>query len=120
MATTRKVLVIEDDADVRASLTAALEESGAEVIAAADAPDGLARLRAGAEPAVIVLDIRAARRTAEAFLREVRADARFAHLPVVSLGSCFDDVGASERGAFDMGDVLGIVLSLCDARIAKA
>lgn len=119
-ATSRKVLVIEDDAEVRASLTAALEESGAEVIGANDAPDGLAQLRAGADPAVIVLDIRVARRTAEAFLRELRADARFEHLPVISLSSTCDDFGAWDRGPFDMDDVLGIVLSLFETRTATA
>jgi CheY-like chemotaxis protein len=51
------VLVVEDDEDIRADLTAILRVKGFTVDEAANGRDALARLRAGARPCVIVLDL---------------------------------------------------------------
>src|SRR5689334_14976332 len=54
--TRQRVLVIEDDADIRASLVEYLEDEGFEVAAAENGAVGLARLAAGPLPGVVLLD----------------------------------------------------------------
>jgi CheY-like chemotaxis protein len=51
------VLIVEDDDDIRADLTAILRVKGFTVDEAANGIDALARLREGARPCVIVLDL---------------------------------------------------------------
>ncbi len=55
-ATAGKVLIIDDDADFRASLTEVLERAGYSVLAAASAREGLSKI-ATEPPDLIVLDI---------------------------------------------------------------
>jgi CheY-like chemotaxis protein len=119
----RRVLIIEDDADVREGLAAAMEDAGAEVAVAADGLEGLARLREGPRPAVILLDLRLPRLGGEDFLREVRADPRFEHLPVITMtaGSSVasgDDIVARLQKPFDFEDLRRIVESLFEADAA--
>jgi CheY-like chemotaxis protein len=52
----RKILIVDDDADFRASLTAVLENEGYCVCAAASAREGLAKI-ASEPPDLIILDI---------------------------------------------------------------
>jgi CheY-like chemotaxis protein len=51
-----KILIIDDDADFRASVTAALESDGYRVLNAASAQEGLAKI-VGEPPDLIVLDV---------------------------------------------------------------
>ena len=101
-----RVLVIEGDARVRAAIAHGLEDEGAEVIVASDGRDGLARLEAGAEPSVVLVDVRRPRLGGAAFVEEVRADPRFEHLPIITMS------GAAQRRPADLEDLLGIALSL--------
>ena len=102
----RRILVIEGDARVRAAIAHGLEDGGAEVIVAADEREGLARLEAGAEPSVVLVDVRGSRLGGASFVEEVRADPRFEHLPIITMS------GAVRRRPVDLDDVLGIALSL--------
>jgi CheY-like chemotaxis protein len=54
----RRILIVEDDADLREALAEAMADAGAEVVVAADGVDALARLRSGPRPSVILLDLR--------------------------------------------------------------
>jgi CheY-like chemotaxis protein len=53
----RDVLVVEDDTDLRESLSQALRDQGFGVNAASNGQEALDLLRAGARPAVILLDL---------------------------------------------------------------
>lgn len=114
MSSTRRVLLIEQDAAVRAALAQALAGGGAEVIVASDGADGIARLEDGAAPAVVLVDLRQPDSGVEAFVAAVRSDPRFADVPVITMSA----EGGSRRGCeaapFDVDDVLAIVLSLCE------
>jgi len=117
----RRILVIEDDPDVRSALADALSAAGAEVVVASDGQDGLDRVRAGCRPSVILLDLRMPRLDGDAFLREMRSDPSLEHVPVITMTAGLDtpqerDVVAHLRKPFDLDDLLGIVLSLCDAQ----
>jgi two-component system, chemotaxis family, chemotaxis protein CheY len=54
---TAKVLVIDDDEDIRSTISDALQEEGYVVGVAANGADGLALLRDGFRPCVILLDL---------------------------------------------------------------
>ncbi len=112
MPSSRRVLLIEQDAAVRASLSTALTGRGAEVVVASDGEDGLARLACGEAPAVVLLGLHPPRRGGDAFMRAIRADPRYADVPVITMAGD----GPHRRGPtpFDVEDVLALVLSLCD------
>jgi CheY-like chemotaxis protein len=117
------VLVVDDDTAVRAALAEALEGAGLRVDLAADGAAGLEHLRRGPPPAVIVVDLRVAQLRGEEFLRELRADPRFEHVPVITMTAGLeppdgDGVLAYLHEPFDVGDLLGIVLSLTGASAA--
>jgi CheY-like chemotaxis protein len=114
----RRILIIEDDADIREALTDAMT-GVAEVVVAADGLEGLARLREGPRPAVILLDLRMPRLGGEEFLRELRADRRFEHVPVITMTAGTSvaegsDIVARLHKPFDLEDLLRIVESLFD------
>lgn len=117
----KHILVIEDDAEVRAALAAALREAGLRVHLALDGKGGLEHLRMGHHPSVIVLDLRAPHLGCVAFLRELRADPRFERIPVITMSGC-DQASphalTHAHGPFDVHDLLGIVLSLAEATAA--
>jgi CheY-like chemotaxis protein len=116
----RRILIVEDDADVRQALADAMRDAGADVVVARDGLDALERLRSGPRPTVILLDLRLPRLGGEGFLTEMRADPRFDHIPVITMtgGS-----GAAQGGGvvarlqkpFDFDDLCRIVESLFDA-----
>ncbi|HEY6004498.1 MAG TPA: response regulator [Anaeromyxobacter sp.] len=119
----KHILLIEDDADVRVSLADALRAAGLRVELAVDGVDGLERLRTGACPSVIVLDLRMPRLGGLEFLREMRADPRFEHIPVITMTAGpapgdHHEVLAHLSKPFDVDDLLGIVLSLAEASAA--
>jgi DNA-binding NtrC family response regulator len=112
------ILVIEDDVDVREALADALGYAGLGVELAEDGQVGLDRLHAGCSPAVILLDLRMPRMSGEGFLQAIRADARFEHVPVITMtggGDAVEDgvVVARLRKPFDLDQLLEIVVSLC-------
>jgi CheY-like chemotaxis protein len=119
----KHILVIEDDADVREALATVLGDAGLSVHLAADGRVGLEHLRSGARPSVIVLDLRMPRLCGGEFLREMRADPRFEHIPVITMTAGLDTPGADDSLAhlqkpFDVEDLLDIVLSLAEPEAA--
>ncbi len=123
MGLERHILVIEDDADVRAALAEALQDAGLRVHLAVDGVDGLDMLNAGPRPCVIVLDLRMPRLGGLEFLRDMRADPRFEHIPVISMTAGTETPGRGEVLAhlgkpFDLDALLEIVLSLTEASAA--
>lgn len=114
-----RILIVEDDKDVRDALSEALAEAGLTVEVACDGVEGLERLRAGPPPSVILLDLRMPRLGGEELLRALRADPVHEHVPVISMTAGVgrlqdDEVVAHLHKPFDLDDLLGIVLSLCE------
>ena len=82
----RKVLIVDDSLTVRSDLQEAFEEAGMAALACAsagEARDALDNERIG----LMVLDVQLPDADGVAFLREIRADARHATLPVLMLSS---------------------------------
>jgi two-component system alkaline phosphatase synthesis response regulator PhoP len=81
-AAKRKILVVDDEEDVRDFLQAVLEDAGFEVETAADGEDALFKVRAN-PPDAISLDLVMPRKSGAKFLREIRKDESLQHIPVV-------------------------------------
>jgi CheY-like chemotaxis protein len=116
----KRILIVEDDADIREALADAMADVGAEVVVAEDGIDALERLRAGPRPSVILLDLRLPRLGGDDFLRQMRADPRFEHLPVITMtaGTASSDapeIVARLHKPIDLDDLRAIVVSLFDA-----
>jgi signal transduction histidine kinase len=79
------VLIVEDDADVREALTMMIESAGHAVAAFGDGHDALERLRAGARPHLILLDLMMPRMDGWQFHAELQRDPGLAAIPVVIL-----------------------------------
>ena len=115
----RRILIVEDDADVREALAMAMRDAGAEVDLAEDGVAALERLRTGPSPAVVLLDLRLPRLGGEGLVAALRADPRFERLPIITMtagtGSVSGDVVARLQKPFDFDDLRRIVESLFDA-----
>ena len=77
-----RILVIDDDRDIRDILVIVLSAEGHEVDTAADGLAGLEQLRMGCRPSLILLDMMMPRLDGEGFLRAMRSDPNTADIPV--------------------------------------
>jgi len=113
-----KVLVIDDEPQIRKFLRIGLESQGHEVIAAADASEGIARCAESA-PALVVLDLGLPDREGFDVIREVRGWSR---VPILVLSVRADeeqkvlalDLGANDfvTKPFGMAELLARVRAL--------
>jgi CheY-like chemotaxis protein len=81
----KTVMIVEDDADIREALTALLVETGYSVACAGDGEDALRQLKAGARPAVVLLDLMMPVMTGAEFRQAQLADPELAGIPIVVL-----------------------------------
>ena len=79
------MLLIDDHEDARTALELVLEAAGFSVVGAADAEIGLAQLRRGLQPGLVLLDLGLPGMSASSFNQAMRAEARLASTPVVVL-----------------------------------
>jgi DNA-binding response OmpR family regulator len=79
-----RVLIIDDEADVRAYLETLLRENGFETAVASDGDSGF-DLAKSFRPEVITLDIIMPRETGVKFYRKLRKDANLKNTPVIIL-----------------------------------
>ncbi len=109
-----RILVIEDDSDVRALMVEALSRGGHVV---EDASDGVEGLQCAREhrPDLILLDLMMPTMDGWAFLEEQKRDRRLANIPVVLVSGCpeekVEDLEADGylRKAEDLDEVLELV-----------
>ncbi len=78
----RRILIIDDDDDVREAIAEALEVDGFTVDVAAGGEQGLERLRSGPHPCVILLDLLMPGMDGAEFLSQLRSDPVLAGIPV--------------------------------------
>jgi DNA-binding response OmpR family regulator len=98
-----KVMVVEDERDIRDILKNLLEEEGFQVIALADGLNIMEEIRAN-EPDLLLLDQILPGKTGIDALKEVRSSEKFANLPVImvtGLSGEDDKVNALDVGADD-------------------
>jgi two-component system, chemotaxis family, chemotaxis protein CheY len=78
------ILIVEDDPDLQEAMAVILDAEGYRIIAAGDGQEAIDRLRDGARPSVIVLDLMLPRKDGRQFRTEQLADPRFAAIPVIA------------------------------------
>ena len=79
-----KVLVIDDEAGVRRTLSMILEDEGYQVITASDGKEGLDRALKE-EPDLILCDIRMPRMDGLEFMKRMQSNDAYASIPVIEV-----------------------------------
>jgi CheY-like chemotaxis protein len=82
MSEAKRILVVDDEQDVREYLSALLEDAGYRVTTAEHGEQALAEVRKEA-PDLVSVDIRMPEKTGVRFYREMREDPRLAKIPIV-------------------------------------
>jgi CheY-like chemotaxis protein len=77
-----KILVVDDDADIREVLSEVLEESGHQVVTATNGLEALEILRTGLAPCMVFLDLMMPVMDGYLFMEERRNDPTLALIPV--------------------------------------
>jgi len=100
----RRILLVEDNRDLREALGAVLEDAGYDVAFAPNGKAALDLLRKGVAPAVILLDLAMPVMSGWAFRRRQAADPALAAIPVIVLSA--DPRAASLADSPGIRDVL--------------
>ncbi|HUU03501.1 MAG TPA: response regulator [Myxococcota bacterium] len=78
----KKVLVVDDEADVRKFITAVLEKEGYQTVTAGDGVEALQK--AGSEkPDLIILDLQMPEKTGTDFYRKLSRDKDLGQIPII-------------------------------------
>lgn len=83
----RRILIVEDDPDIQASLVELLGVMGDEAITADDGQEALQLLRQNELPNLILLDLSMPRMDGSSFRAKQLADPRLARVPVVLISA---------------------------------
>lgn len=81
-----RILIADDEKDIRDLITFTLHFAGHEVIAASNGEDAVHQA-VEAIPDIILLDVRMPRMTGYEACREIKADERTKHIPVIFLSA---------------------------------
>ncbi len=102
----QKILIVDDDLDILAALSAILTNFGYEVISAESKKEGLEKLLS-VKPDIAVLDVMM--ETGQAgfeLTREIREISGFEDLPIIMLTSVGDETGVNFQAAMSDSDWL--------------
>jgi CheY-like chemotaxis protein len=112
------ILIVEDNADTRDVLQRILVMQGYQVIGTRNGLDALAYLESGAMPAAIILDIAMPIMDGITFSQKLRADTRWAHVPVIVYTAMptkhvATAAGLFRKGTDDPGRLLDLLAQVC-------
>ena len=117
-----RILVVEDDSDLRRSLAEVLEDEGCEVACARDGQEALRQLEAPSKPAAILLDLTMPGMDGWTFRTRQRSDPRIAAIPTVVISAAYENdsrgVAALQADAFlakpfDVGSLIDALKRVC-------
>ncbi len=96
MAENAKILVVDDDPDIRTVLTALLESKGYQIVTASNGQEGLDALKAE-KPNMMILDLLMSEMDGFTVMQKLKDPrwAKYAHIPIMVLTSVRED--ASRR-----------------------
>jgi CheY-like chemotaxis protein len=90
---TRKILLVDDDPDFRATAAIVLETAGYEVVQAEDGHSALGALQR-VRPDLIVSDLNMPLMDGRTLCKRVRANAEFARIPFVIMSALVEESGS--------------------------
>jgi two-component system alkaline phosphatase synthesis response regulator PhoP len=96
----KRILVVDDEPDFASIVQGNLEKEGFEVEVAYDGVEGLEKVKAN-PPDVIVLDVMMPEKDGYKMCKEVKADERFADIPVIMLTAVGDHVTSTRYSHAD-------------------
>jgi CheY-like chemotaxis protein len=96
----KRVMIVDDDADIRCGIAYALELEGYEVVQARDGREALQKLRHALRPAAIVLDLMMPGMNGWQFREEQRRDPELAKIPVIVTTARGGSDGTIQADAF--------------------
>jgi CheY-like chemotaxis protein len=117
-----RVLVVDDDADIRQTVIEVLQESGHHATGASNGLEALERLRGTAElPCVILLDLMMPEMDGEQFREEQLKDPLLSRIPVVVISAFRDSAERAKAMAaaghltkpVSLGALIGVINSVC-------
>ena len=85
--TARRVMLVDDDEDIRTVLSEALQDAGYDVTCAASGREALTQLRGGYRPGLILLDLMMPVMDGWQFRNEQLGQAEIASIPVVVISA---------------------------------
>lgn len=103
MTSSRRILVVDDDADIQSLTRTVLERASYEVVSAANGREAIEAVRGGTFD-LVLLDVNMPEMNGWETLRLLRAERAFSSLPVVMFsvkGEIRDKVHAMQEGAVD-------------------
>jgi CheY-like chemotaxis protein len=120
MLASDRVLVVEDDDDIREVMQEVLLAEGLRVDTATDGLDALSKLQASGEAPIILLDMMMPRMDGETFMKALRGNPALADAPVVVISG---NAAAREKARklraaaclvkpFELDELLGVVRRL--------
>ena len=119
------VLVVDDDRDICETLEMILGSQGYQVLTASDGREALTRLRSGARPFLILLDLMMPGMNGMQFRQEQLRDPDLAHIPVVVISGHAQvremalSMGVEKiEKPFDLGNLLESVHRFVPARLS--
>jgi CheY-like chemotaxis protein len=98
-ANKKTIFVVDDDQDIRDTLTELLQEEGYSVVRASHGGEALRMLREGPRPSLILLDLMMPVMDGWQFRAEQRKDPALASIPVVVISATGKDEKVSTLGA---------------------
>jgi CheY-like chemotaxis protein len=115
----KKVLVIEDDSDIRNSLRDILQLEEMDVVLATNGQEGLDQLSVHPDVRIVLLDMMMPIMDGSEFLRRIRSDDKWADIPVIAvsaggLRASSIDAQAFMAKPFDLGALLDTIHRLCE------
>ncbi len=100
-ASEKKILVVDDEPDVRNFLAACIEDAGFQVETAADGVEALEKVKAD-PPDLMTLDMVMPRKSGINVMRTLRSNERYAKLPVIVITAhAHDELGSEDIKGFN-------------------
>ena len=100
-ASEKRILVVDDEPDVRNFLATCIEDAGFVVETAHDGEDALEKVNAN-PPDLMTLDMVMPRKSGIAVIRTLREDERFTNLPVIVITAhAHDELGSEDIKGFN-------------------
>jgi CheY-like chemotaxis protein len=90
MASPKRILIVDDEQDIRTYLSTLLEDQGFQTVQAKDGEEAMQKLLAES-PDIITLDISMPEKSGIKFFREMKTDDRWKHIPVIIVTGVSED-----------------------------